>query len=140
MHAVHVASIRGLCKRAYNEDEIEAWARSKRIAHYQPQPGRVLLVLEEGRTIFGVGILNLDAGKIEVLYLHPHRAGGGHGAKLLAALEAAAREHGMAEIDLDSSLNAEAFYTRHGYAATGRHSATLTEGVTLECVRMTRKL
>ncbi len=62
----------------------------------------------------------LDATTVELtrVYVRPSRRGTGGGARLLAAVEEAARSLGARRIVLDTRLDlveARALYTRHGY-------------------------
>src|SRR5882757_5911866 len=57
--------------------------------------------------------------RLEGLYTDPDCAGRGIGTALLGLLEGLMRERGIKAVSADASANAEAFYLRRGYAATG---------------------
>lgn len=58
---------------------------------------------------------------VDTLWVKPALRGGGHGARLLAAAEAAAWERGCVHARLDTfDFQARGFYERHGYAVYGR--------------------
>jgi hypothetical protein len=51
-----------------------------------------------------------------------------------------AREKGLKELHLDSSLTAERFYTAHGYLSEDRGEHTLRDGLRMICVPMQKAL
>ena len=58
---------------------------------------------------------------VDTLWVEPRLHGGGHGARLLAAAEAAARARGCAQARLDTfDFQARGFYERHGYVVYGQ--------------------
>ena len=138
--AVHVASIRGVCASHYTAAQIEAWAAPKRAEDYKTaMASGTLLVAEDGGTIVGFGDCG-HQGVVRGLYLHPDRLGAGIGRRLLDALEAAARQRGITEMQLHSSLNAIPFYERAGYVRRGAKDFELPGGSSLECHLMTKML
>jgi len=66
----------------------------------------------------------------------PAARGSGHGAAVLAALERAAAERGVREIELHAQVTARGFYERVGYAAVG----DVYEEARIEHVTMRRRL
>ena len=62
-----------------------------------------------------VGTIALGADRLRTLFVEPELQGSGLGAKLVAHLEAAARQAGVRELKLSSSLTAQGFYARLGY-------------------------
>lgn len=71
---------------------------------------------EAGGGIVGTAAYRED--HVEGFFVSPAWQGCGVGARLLAALEDAARRDGVTELRLESSLTAIAFYARHGFVAT----------------------
>lgn len=70
----------------------------------------------------------------------PEHAGKSVGAALLAALEEHAVRNGVRELQLDSSLNAVAFYERAGYSAVAQAVHELGSGVSIPGVTMRKSL
>ena len=58
-------------------------------------------------------------GRIGRMAVHRVLRGGGHGAAVLRALEAAAKARGDREVTLHAQRSAEAFYRRLGYVPHG---------------------
>ena len=96
----------------------EEWANSR-------DPEWILEVLRDRRVwVYQadgdvVGWVSVTASKIDGLYTSPPQAGRGIGTRLLRFVEAELERLGYAEATLDASVNAEAFYRRRGYEATG---------------------
>jgi GNAT superfamily N-acetyltransferase len=71
-------------------------------------------VAEEETRVLGVAAMN-DAGKITLNYVAPAARFRGVSKALVAALEATARNLGLAECRLESTQTALQFYRRLGY-------------------------
>ena len=72
----------------------------------------------DGDNVVGTGRL-LPDGHIGRMAVERDARGAGVGSALLAALMAAARQRGDAEVVLHAQLTARDFYLRHGYAPEG---------------------
>jgi GNAT superfamily N-acetyltransferase len=89
-------------------------------AELSPPGGAYVVVLEDGDAVAGGGVRRLDEGVAEIkrMWTAPAARGRGHGRRLLAALEDAARELGYARVRLDTAAPmqaARAIYTSSGY-------------------------
>jgi putative acetyltransferase len=143
--AVHIASIRGLCAADYTAEQIDGWAGAKHPDRYRRamaegermfvaelQPGEV------GRVV--IGLAGIHGNEVRAVYVHPDHVGCGVGGALLAALEEQARSDGFETLLLHSTLNARAFYLKHGYRDEGETVFDLRPGLDLPCVKMTKAL
>ena len=74
---------------------------------------RAVFVCLEGNRI--AGTIGLENDKLRSLFVEPGLQGNGVGARLVAHLEAHARQAGVAELLLSSSITARGFYERLGY-------------------------
>jgi N-acetylglutamate synthase-like GNAT family acetyltransferase len=74
---------------------------------------RDVFVCLEGHRI--VGTIGLESDRLRSLFVEPGLQGKGVGARLVAHLEAHARQAGVAELQLSSSITARGFYERLGY-------------------------
>ncbi|PYC67845.1 GNAT family N-acetyltransferase [Streptomyces tateyamensis] len=86
-----------------------------------------LIARQEDRVAGCAGLRRLDAvtGEVTKVYVHPAARGQGGGARLLAAVEAAAGERGMAVLRLDTRgdlVEARALYARAGYREIPRYN------------------
>jgi GNAT superfamily N-acetyltransferase len=80
-----------------------------------------------------------DAAKIRAFFVHPRWARRGIGGMILEACENAALEAGFTRLEMGATLSGVAFYRAKGYAEIDRQKAPLSNGETLEIVRMAKK-
>lgn len=140
---VHVASIRELGPAAYDPEQVEAWAANKRPDRYPLEDESTHAVVaeadRESDDIVGFGWVDLEAGEVTAVYVHPDHARQGVGRAILEHLETAAREAGLESLGLTASVNAAPFYERFGYEPV-EHVDHDINGERLECVRMRTEL
>ena len=98
------------------------------------------LVAEDAAGIVGFGSLVTATWEVRAVYVHPRAGRRGVGAGILAALEDVARAGCAGHLELDASLNAEAFYRARGYRAVERRTCRLATGRAMPCVRMVKRL
>lgn len=113
--AVHVASIRGLTQNHYTQDQIDAWSAGKDPAKYPIDEHLMFVATDASGTIVGFSELNVAGHEVRAVYVAPASARSGVGSRLLGAVEAAARDHGLRRLALGASLNAYLFYRKHGF-------------------------
>jgi putative acetyltransferase len=77
--------------------------------------------------------------RIDMLYVHPRRAGQGVGKALCDALETLAASRDAKTITVDSSDTAQGFFAHRGYTAVQRNLVTI-EGEALANVTMKKTL
>jgi GNAT superfamily N-acetyltransferase len=82
---------------------------------------------------------NQDAAKIRAFFVHPRWARRGIGGMILEACESAAGEAGFTRLEMGATLSGVAFYKAKGYAEIERQKAPLSNGETLEIVRMAKQ-
>ena len=118
IHEVHLASVRGLCRTAYEPKVIDGWLRGRSAAGYAVGIGQGAMFVAEIDAVV-VGFCHAIQDEIIAMFVHPASTGQGVGAALLSnALERAARSGRV--VRLESTLNAVAFYERFGFRALGR--------------------
>lgn len=138
---VHTGAVRRLCRGHYSPRDIEAWVGPLTPESYrESMKSRMFLVAEEGGVVLGFGALNVEAAEVEAVYVDPDHARRGIGARLLRALEAAARASGLTRLNLSASLNSVPFYERAGYEAREQATHRVRSGAEIACVRMARVL
>lgn len=113
-------SILQSCARDHGQDRLilEHWLANKTpatVAGWIASPGNHCLLALHGDSVAGVAILTRK-GRIALLHVHPELLLRGIGTSLLRALEAQARAWGLANLRVDSTLSARAFFVRQGYA------------------------
>jgi GNAT superfamily N-acetyltransferase len=131
MHDLHTASVTTLCTTHYPLALIRRW-----IAHRTPEgyyegidPGEMFVAerlagvwrgWEADGEIAGFG--HAVSGAILAIFVHPRWARQGVGSALLShAIELACREH-QGPIKVQSTLNAQPFYEKHGFVEVSRYA------------------
>ena len=84
--------------------------------------------------------MNEAEGEVDALYVSPKCESRGTGKALLAHLEQRARECGVQELKLRSTLNAEGFYARAGYQRLALVRYRLVPALMLVCVEMRKRI
>jgi GNAT superfamily N-acetyltransferase len=121
--AVLRSSIAILCSADHTNDPatLERWLRNKNESSFVGWLGdssKFVTVAELDTIVRGVGMID-TSGELRLCYVEPGFQLRGIGRALLAALEQRARQWGLAEVRLRSSVGAREFYERHGYASSG---------------------
>jgi putative acetyltransferase len=138
---VHTCSIREICVSRYSAAEVEAWAgRLRPGSHLRAIRSREFFVATDDTGIAGFGQLDLGAGEVEAVYVHPRALRRGVGARLLRTLEEVARAAGLSELHLKSTLNAVTFYQRAGFRIEAQATHRISPDVELACVEMRKDL
>lgn len=108
------ASVRELAKSHYSEGQIAGWMGERTAQTYEKLIARESMVVAEhnGRI---VGFVDAEPGEVTRLFLLSDAAGSGLGSKLLEIGIAKARLNHDGPIRVESTLNAEGFYARHGF-------------------------
>jgi putative acetyltransferase len=139
---VHTESLTVLCAGDYTPEQIAGWAALPVDERWLPRKfaaGDVVLVAEDAAgTVIGFG--ERAGEEIRAIYVHPLHARRGVGRMLLRELERSAVAVGIQKLRLDSSVTAEGFYKRCGFAVDSRCMHDCGNGTRLECVRMLKPL
>jgi GNAT superfamily N-acetyltransferase len=87
-------------------------------AEMEPPDGQYVAIWAGGEPIAGGGLRRLDdrAAEVKRMWVEPSHRSGGLGRRLLAELEAAARDLGFTHVRLDTSDALASFYLGAGYA------------------------
>jgi putative acetyltransferase len=142
---VHHAAVRGIAAKDYPTEVVEDWAPTpvteKSIERFLiNSDGELRLVAEIDGRIVGVGALVLANCEFRACYVAPEAARRGVGSALVREIERIARDNGLAYLQVDSSVTAEAFYAAHGYYVRQRSEYTLPSGRRMACVKMQKAL
>lgn len=144
---IHYLAVRQTAASAYPKEVIEAWSQNpddeERIQRIKKawieNPEHYFVVAKLGDRIVGFGFVHTN-GEIQGVYVHPDFGRRGIGGYILAALEDWAIASGLSQLRLDASLNAEAFYKRHGFEVVEYGTHRLRSGLLMECVKMYKNL
>jgi putative acetyltransferase len=142
----HSAAVHRTAAREYASDILVAWAAPLDVDNVQRMAGiiasqsELLLVAEIDGRVVGFGSIVPKNSELRAVYVHPDFGREGVGSRILSALEDLARQHGLTELAMDASLNAEDFYLNHGFAVVERGEHTLRTGARMCCVKMRKAL
>jgi GNAT superfamily N-acetyltransferase len=79
-------------------------------------------------------------GRIDAVFVDPECMGQGVGSRVMQHLERLAVSLGIAELSLDSTLNAAPFYRALGYVGDQPSAFQSPRGFSLACVPMSKRL
>jgi len=142
----HSAAVHRTASRHYASDILTAWAAAldvdnvRRMAGIIASRSELIVVAEVDAKIVGFGSIVPKNNELRAIYVHSDFGREGVGGRILSALEDLARRHGLTELAMDASLNAEDFYLNHGFAVIERGEHTLSAGARMRCVRMRKAL
>lgn len=139
IYAVHRDSVLQLCAAHYSDAQIRGWLSGRTPAMYLPaiRDGRLWVAADDAV----IGFVEVEGNELVKLFIAGAHAQRGVGRGLLAHAVAAIAATGAREVVLEATINARAFYARHGFVEVGRgafsHGAG---GEPLEIVAMSRAL
>ena len=137
---IRVEAIRAGCSRVYSPEQIRIWTSDSPSPAYAAMVERHYQLASIEQQIVGIGMIDLQSGKVDAIFIRPTFMGLGVGRQMLAHLEQLARERHLHQVSLESTLNAAPFYRHCGYA--GEQIATYESplGISLDCVPMSKTL
>ena len=134
------AAIKSQCEGYYAWADLEFWTSPDMADEFAKIAKDNLYVSEMDGNIIGTGMIDLDSGYLDAIFVHPDSMGLGAGRKMLSFLEGLATSAGLTRITLDSTLNASSFYRRRGYVGDEIAKYKSPLGVVLDCIPMTKNL
>jgi putative acetyltransferase len=119
LNELHVASVRALCSGHYAAQVIDGWLLDRTPQGYlEPISRRAIFVAERDHKIVGFG--EAAPGAVIAVYVDPEATGRGIGRQILQHALGLARGTEGGPIMVESTLNASAFYERHGFREVKR--------------------
>lgn len=143
----HYSAVHTTAKGHYAQSILDEWSPSvtpERIGKFEnliknPE-GEIILVAELDGKVVGFGSIVPNKNELRALYVSADVNSKGAGSALIEHLESKARQLDMAELNLDSSITAEAFYVKHGYEIVRHGKHPLRSGNLMDCVVMKKVL
>jgi len=139
---VFFRSVRQVALSDYTAAQVRAWApepRTAEWAHAEASDGRLVLVAANADDR-PMAYIDLEPdGHIDRLFCAPEAAGQGIASRLYDAVEAAAREQGIASLFTEASELARRLFARKGFAMVERQDLVI-RGVPIHNFRMTKVL
>ncbi|GAA3381627.1 GNAT family N-acetyltransferase [Cryptosporangium minutisporangium] len=146
LYALSLRAIRGSAAEHYDAAQLDAWVGARSIEQHQlliEHTHTLLAVVDDAPAGFASLALEpwskLERGEVDQLFVDPAFGGRGVARTLLAAVDAAAAEHGLDRLVTHASWRAAPVFERYGYAREEVETVHL-DGQVLTRVRMRRRL
>jgi putative acetyltransferase len=137
-------AVRGLAASHYPEEVLDAWVvpltDASIGAFLENRLGEIRLIAELDGEPAGIGALIVATSEIRACYVSPPAARKGVGAAIVNEIERIARQHGLDQLHLHASLNAQPFYVALGYQSDGLIEHTLPSGHRITAIAMSKAL
>ncbi len=113
---VRVSAIRAINEPRYPQEDLIKWApKDMPEGFIKAVENNEWYVVTDNDLIIATGYVDIDKKRLEALFVLPQYQGQGVGKLMIRHLHAIAQTHGLSELYLDATLNAEGFYSKHGY-------------------------
>lgn len=137
---IRSAAIRSQCIGHYSSVELEVWTGGETTKEFIETVESSFYVATIDRCVVGSGMINLEYGKVDAIFVHPNHMRTGIGRQVLLHLEKLALEAGVTALSLESTLNAVTFYRAHGFVGDSIAKYVSPRGITLDCIPMVKSL
>ncbi|WP_321782803.1 GNAT family N-acetyltransferase [Paraburkholderia sp. J94] len=126
------------CAEYYPEAFLSAWVDGSPSDKWAHVVERDFYVAVDEGCVVGTGMLTVENGQVDAIFVRSSHMGRGIGRKMLHLLEALARDRGIASMKLDATLNAAPFYRCCGWSGDSISIYRTSRGLELACVPMTK--
>ncbi|WP_213879009.1 GNAT family N-acetyltransferase [Pseudomonas sp. dw_358] len=137
---IRLQAIRHQCIAVYTPEQVQAWTQVPLTERYRARVERQYSIAWWGEVAVATGLIDFQTGELGALFVLPAFMGQGIGKAMIQYLERLALEVGLAEIHLDATPNATAFYHRCGYHGEVGGIYTSPSGLELACTPMHKRL
>ena len=138
---VRVSAIRGISEPRYPQADLIKWAPIAMPEDFvKAVEGNEWYVVTDNDMIVATGYVDVDKKRLEALFVLPKYQGQGIAKLMINHLHDIAKGHGLSELTLDATLNAEGFYSKHGYVKIRDSVHTSPLGVSFPAAAMKRVL
>jgi GNAT superfamily N-acetyltransferase len=135
---IRIAAINSQCTGHYPPESLEVWTGGEMTEQFVKTVAERFYVATLHDHVVGAGMIDLESGKIDAMCVHPGKMRTGVGRQILHYLEELALEAGLAELSLDSTLNAAPFYRACGFVGGAAATYESPRGISLDCIPMTK--
>jgi putative acetyltransferase len=138
----HFAAVHETASEFYPAEVLNGWspepdeARFEQIRQAIAKGDELFVVAADASGVVGFGSIVPSLQELRAVYVHPRIARRGVGASILQELERLAVEDDCVQLQMDASVNAEAFYSRCGYEVVSRGVHRLASGHEMACTKM----
>ena len=137
---IRKAAISSQCKGHYSPKELEIWTNGEMTNQFMDAIEDSFYVATLDGRVVGTGMINLESGKVDAIFVHPSHMRTGIGRQVLLHLEKLALDAGLTLLSLDSTLNAAPFYREHGFVGDSVAKYESPRGISLSCIPMIKSL
>lgn len=134
------AAILNQCVGHYSMEILKKWTSGELSDQFMDAVEANCYVAIEDKQIVGTGMVNIETGKIDAIFVHPSHMRKGIGKKIIEFLEGIALSRGLKTLALQSTLNAAAFYRACGFVGNKVDTYTTSRGVSLDCIPMIKTI
>ena len=134
------AAINNQCAGFYPPESLRTWTQGRLSDEFARMVDNHFYVAAMEGEVVATGMIDLASGKIDAIFVHPDKMNIGLGRRMLSFLENRARESGLAELNLEATINAVSFYRACGFEGNEKSVYHSPRGVALECVLMKKIL
>lgn len=142
---LHFAAVHETAAACYPREVLDSWSRPPDERRYQQirqavaRGEELIVVAQDASEVVGFGSIVPGLQELHAVYVHPKVGRRGIGSRILIELEHLAVDRGVTRLEMDASVNAEAFYQRAGYETVER-SVFRLGGVEMASVKMKKEL
>ena len=137
---IRSAAISCQCIGHYSPEDIEIWAGAEATKQFIEMVENSFYVASTDGRVVGTGMVNLESGKVDAIFVHPGHMRTGIGRQIMLYLEKLALDAGLTQLSLESTLNAVKFYRAQGFVGDSVAKYVSPRGVSLDCIPMTKSL
>ena len=143
---LHFAAVHQTAATFYPPEVLESWSSQPSDVRYQQirqaveKGDELFVVAEDASGVIGFGSIVPSLNELRAVYVHPRAGRRGIGSRILLQLECLAVNRGVLQLQMDASVNSEAFYRRAGFEIVERGVHRLRSGREMACVKMKKSL
>ncbi len=143
---LHFAAVHQSASSFYPLEVLNNWStqpdetRYDHIRRALEKGEELFVVAEDASGVIGFGSIVPLLQELRAVYVHPRAGRRGVGSAILRCLEQLALDRGVLQLQMDASINAEAFYRRAGYEILERGVHRFRSGGEMACLKMKKSL
>ena len=137
-----IDTIKNIDSKDYSSEQIKVWVNSNSIENIRKKiqnKDRSTFVAIKNKEIVGYLAMYLMKNLLSSFYIKRENLGSGIGKKMIIFAEGLAKERGLKELLLESTLTAYSFYKSQGYILVKKENH-IQEGVKIPIIKMKKEL
>ncbi|MCA9459482.1 MAG: GNAT family N-acetyltransferase [Nanoarchaeota archaeon] len=137
-----IDTIKNINSKDYSSEQIKVWVNSNSIENIRKKiqnKDRSTFVAIKNKEIVGYLAMYLMKNLLSSFYIKRENLGSGIGKKMIIFAEGLAKERGLKELLLESTLTAYSFYKSQGYILVKKENH-IQEGVKIPIIKMKKEL